>query len=200
MTDEDENPWWRTAPKLLDTIEQHIRSLYTEGQYAENADPDMTAEVLRCIIIPELRAVLREAGLDIPRAGPYSARSEIEAAEDEATAKAAEAAPQALPEITLYRWYDETDLLLYIGISDNLGGRTKGHAKRSSWMEFAVRSTVERHPTRPVAERAEEAAIKTEKPLFNFQHNSSPEARRRAVEYLIERNRFDLLGLAVSRG
>jgi len=103
-------------------------------------------------------------------------------------------------ETALYRWYDEADLLLYAGISDHLHSRTGSHIKGSSWMEFAVRSTIARHATRPEAKEAETTAIKTEHPIFNKQYNDTPEARRRAVEYLIQHDRLDLLAPAVSRG
>lgn len=104
------------------------------------------------------------------------------------------------PETALYRWWDEADLLLYIGISDELSGRTGSHIKGSSWMEFAARSTIARYPTRPEAKEAEIVAIKREGPIFNKQHNDTPEARRRAVEYLLEHDRLDLLAPLMSRG
>lgn len=100
----------------------------------------------------------------------------------------------------LYRWYDESHLLLYVGISDDLAGRVRGHIKSSSWMDFAVSSTIERHSTRTAALDAEETAIKAERPIFNFQHNSSPEARQRLVDYLVKRGRLDLLTPSISRG
>lgn len=100
----------------------------------------------------------------------------------------------------LYRYFDAADLPLYAGISDHLHDRTRSHIRGSSWMDFAVRSTIERHPTRAVALEAEEAAIKAERPIFNKKHNNTPEARRRVVEYLIEHDRLDLLTPAVSRG
>lgn len=103
-------------------------------------------------------------------------------------------------ETALYRWWDEDDALLYVGISDHLGSRTHGHAMGSSWMEFAVRSAVERYPSRRAALDAEEAAIKAEQPLFNDVHNRGPEAQQRLVGYLVKRGRIDLLAPAVSRG
>lgn len=103
-------------------------------------------------------------------------------------------------ETALYRWWDEADLLLYVGISDELRGRTSSHIKGSSWMEFAARSAIARYPTRPEAKEAETAAIKSEHPIFNKQHNDTSEARRRAVEYLVEHDRLDLLSPAMSRG
>ena len=100
----------------------------------------------------------------------------------------------------LYRYYDANDLLLYVGISERLLIRMGSHVEGSSWMDFAVRSIIERFPSRDEALDAEEAAIKAERPLFNHQHNSTPEARRRLVEYLVAHGRPDLLAPAVSRG
>jgi hypothetical protein len=100
----------------------------------------------------------------------------------------------------LYRYYDDQDRLLYIGISGSLWTRVTAHVKASSWMDFAARSTITRYPTRPEAEEAEEVAIKAEHPIFNDQHNRTPETQRRLVEYLIEHDRLDLLAPAVSRG
>ena len=115
--------------------------------------------------------------------------------------------PEAEPEpdgrerpTALYRYYDISDLLLYVGISGRLYDRTGDHTKGSSWMDFAVRSTIERFPARDEAVEAEEAAIKAEHPLFNDRHNNTPEARRQLVEYLVRHDRLDLLAPAVSRG
>ncbi len=130
--------------------------------------------------MPELREALRAAGLDIPETGRLSSRMPEE--EDRETA--------------LYRWYDEDSLLLYIGVSGNLSSRTKGHIKGSSWIDFAARSAIERHPNRAAALAAERTAIKTEGPLFNSQHNS-PEARERAAKYLAGHGRLDLLAQTV---
>lgn len=109
-------------------------------------------------------------------------------------------APRCGNGAALYRYYDELDLLLYIGITDELTDRVSDHVDGSSWMDFAARSTIERHKDRTAALAAEEAAIKAEHPLFNQKHNNTPEARRRLVEYLIEHDRLDLLAPAVSRG
>lgn len=104
-----------------------------------------------------------------------------------------------VPGVALYRWYDIDDALLYVGISSELPVRVNAHFKRSTWMEFAVRSSVARYETREEAEAAEEAAIKAEHPLFNQTHNNTPESRERLVEYLVMRGRTDLLAPAVSR-
>jgi predicted GIY-YIG superfamily endonuclease len=103
-------------------------------------------------------------------------------------------------QMALYRWFDADDRLLYIGITGDLGVRTAAHTKGSSWMDFAASRSVQHYWDRFTVERAEVKAIKQERPLFNRQHNDTPEARQRLVEYLIEKGRTDLLRPAVSRG
>jgi hypothetical protein len=216
---DDEEPPWRTPAGLLDNIELEIRRACGDADGGEGVE--WHSQVMLCIILPELREVLREAGLDVPEWGPYSAHHYFtddtykggEAAEESPDAEAVSERepeipenagiaplPEADRETALYRWWDEEDLLLYVGETGNLGSRTKGHVKGSSWMEFAARSSVVRYPSRSLALASEEVAIKTEHPLFNFKHNNTPEARQRLVEYLIRRNRLDLLVPAVSRG
>jgi len=190
----DEAPWFRNPSHMMNLIERALRKLHD--------DPDVddyvvgTVEVILLLDLPELRMALQDAGVELVGCGP--SKSSVCACQDSPPTTAA--APAVVVETALYRWWDDANRLLYIGISDDLAVRTKGHAKRSSWMEFAARSTVERHPSKSAARRAEEDAIKAEGPIFNFQHNSTPEAKRRAIEYLIAHNRYDLLGLAVSRG
>lgn len=103
-------------------------------------------------------------------------------------------------ETALYRYYDAQDRLLYVGITDGLAVRIASHIKASSWMDFAARSTIERHPTRKAAADMEREAIEGERPLFNSVYNDHPVGRRRLVEYLIEHGRTDLLVADVSRG
>lgn len=100
----------------------------------------------------------------------------------------------------LYRYWDDQDNLLYIGITNSYRHRERSHIKGSSWSDFVARSAVERHPSRPEAEAAEIAAIQSERPLFNTKHNESPEVVQRLVEYLVAHGRTDLLTPAVSRG
>jgi len=113
---------------------------------------------------------------------------------------AAVCTPSDAPSTALYFWFDADGALLYIGITGDLAARQTSHAKRSSWSQFADHAKVQRFPSRVAAKVAEEAAIVAERPLFNKQHNDSPEARARLVQYLIERGRADLLAPAVSRG
>lgn len=92
----------------------------------------------------------------------------------------------------LYRYYDDTGRLLYIGITGDLSSRENGHVRSSLWMQIVASSTVERHPGREDALAAERLAIETEHPLFNRQYNDTPEARARLKDYLKEIRRMDL--------
>jgi hypothetical protein len=68
---------------------------------------------------------------------------------------------------TLYRFYDADDRLLYVGITEHLAHRTRDHRHGALWWDDAVRSTLERFPSRPEAKSAESRAILTEDPLHN---------------------------------
>lgn len=94
---------------------------------------------------------------------------------------------------TLYRWFDATDRLLYLGKTGELGQRVSGHIARSQWMQFVARSTVERRQTPEELARDERTAIETEQPIFNKQYNNTPEAKERLRAYLEEIGRLDLL-------
>lgn len=97
--------------------------------------------------------------------------------------------------VALYRYYDEQDIPLYIGIAGNVRRRQRSHISESAWMEFAARSTISRYSTRGEALKAEELAIQAERPLFNVNHNNTLRARLRLVEYLTEHERTDLIPL-----
>ncbi|GAA2347201.1 hypothetical protein [Dactylosporangium salmoneum] len=93
----------------------------------------------------------------------------------------------------LYRWRDQKQALLYVGITEHVATRSYAHAATSIWWAFARRQDVEWFPSRAEAEVAERAAIRSEAPIFNKAHNASPEAAQRVVEYLTLRKRLDLL-------
>lgn len=103
-------------------------------------------------------------------------------------------------ETVLYRYYDDQGVLLYVGITANMPSRFGSHETDSTWMDFAVRSTIERFTNRDDALAAEKAAIEEHAPLFNVEHNDRPDRVRRIVDYLIERDRRDLLVPLISRG
>ena len=67
----------------------------------------------------------------------------------------------------LYRYFDESDRLLYVGISKTPEKRDREHSTLSEWHQFANRRTVEWHNSRDAALAAERAAIRDESPIFN---------------------------------
>jgi predicted GIY-YIG superfamily endonuclease len=73
----------------------------------------------------------------------------------------------------LYRFYDRTGALLYIGITVDFADRMKDHAKEKEWWARVDRSAtkVEYYDSRRAALDAERDAIKDEHPLENDQHN-----------------------------
>lgn len=153
------------------------------------------------------QGVTGRRGLDFlsraSQANPAAEDTSPEPAEDERAnmlARALASAVEPDASTALYRWFDDRDRLLYVGISDAMLARVQSHILASSWMDFAARATIVRYATRREAAEAETAAIKDEQPLFNDIHNRTPEAKARLVEYLIEHGRADLLAPAVSRG
>ncbi|HEY9408453.1 MAG TPA: GntR family transcriptional regulator [Jiangellaceae bacterium] len=90
------------------------------------------------------------------------------------------------PERTaLYRLYDATDRLLYIGITKTPATRWQQHAreKSDSWWSDVARKTIEWFNSRPEAEVAEVNAIRTEGPPYNDRHSvnwDEPGCRRAA--------------------
>lgn len=71
----------------------------------------------------------------------------------------------------LYRFYDRTDVLLYVGITVDLPTRMKNHRKGKPWWTAVAHVKVEQYETREQALAAEREAIKNEHPLYNDQHN-----------------------------
>lgn len=196
LAEEPENrPEYFDPADLIDRLERQCLLIFGDKDDVLDAEWMVgQVDVIISIMLPELRRSLHAAGLNVPLYGPNSPEWLAgQCRKDQADAKDAR-------ETALYRWWDDADVLLYIGIADRIGSRTKDHAKGSTWMEFAVRSSVERFPRRSTALAAEESAIKAERPIFNDQHNRTAEARRRQIEYLIARERFDLLAPAISRG
>lgn len=73
----------------------------------------------------------------------------------------------------VYRHYDVTGQLLYVGITNNYRLRCEQHAdtKHWWWRVDPQRSTTQEFPNRPAALLAEGLAIRAERPLFNVVHN-----------------------------
>jgi len=80
----------------------------------------------------------------------------------------------------LYRAYDDTGVLLYVGISYSIAGRTVQHESGSKWHELAVKITIERFNNRALAIEAEKQAIIKERPIYNKANN--PEYKHKEVK------------------
>ena len=76
----------------------------------------------------------------------------------------------------LYRHFNATGQLLYIGISSRPATRTAEHYLRSSWFIEVARIDIEWFGSRLDAEQAEWAAIRHEKPLHNKAFARKPPA------------------------
>jgi predicted GIY-YIG superfamily endonuclease len=75
----------------------------------------------------------------------------------------------------LYRAFDATNALLYVGISEDMRSRFERH-KYAEWAEDIDTVTAEMYATRQEARAAELLAIKTEKPKWNVADSPDREA------------------------
>ena len=71
----------------------------------------------------------------------------------------------------LYRCFDATGALVYIGVSDKPEDRLKQHAANSPWHRYVAVTAEEWCDSRDDAFVKERQAIAAEKPLFNVQSN-----------------------------
>lgn len=78
----------------------------------------------------------------------------------------------------LYRHYDVHGALLYIGVSMTITGRTARHETYAPWFREIDHIKLDWYGSRSSALRAEEQAIKAEKPLHNIIFNKSRKDRR----------------------
>lgn len=83
----------------------------------------------------------------------------------------------------LYRLYDAGDQLLYVGISRDPSGRFKAHAHEKSWWHHVVRTEIEWRDGWKQAREAEDAAIRSERPLYNGTLHLGPGWRRPKRRY-----------------
>lgn len=94
----------------------------------------------------------------------------------------------------LYRHFDATGALLYIGISLNAVARLAQHRRDAHWFASIARIDVQWHPSRSEAEAAEREAIVAERPLHNITHAGGvsawleAELRRIGKLHMVDRN------------
>lgn len=71
----------------------------------------------------------------------------------------------------LYRFFDASGELLYVGITMNPVGRWASHRTEKPWWSEVATITLESHPSREAVERAERDAIRAERPRYNVAHH-----------------------------
>lgn len=73
----------------------------------------------------------------------------------------------------LYRIYDKSGHLVYIGSTDSIGERIAVHRRIAKWRDRIADVRTTTYPTLPAARAAEVAAIKAEHPECNILHGEA---------------------------
>lgn len=84
--------------------------------------------------------------------------------------KATRINPRQRARTAVYRLYDQSGVLLYVGISDKPTRRWTQHESGKPWYSEVHTSTVEWHPNREAALWHERRAIRIEGPRYNVEH------------------------------
>jgi excinuclease UvrABC nuclease subunit len=82
----------------------------------------------------------------------------------------------------LYRHFDGSNRLLYVGVSLSAFQRLGQHRNHAHWFEQIKRVEMEQFATRQEALDAERVAIERERPLFNIQHSEQHALARKAAK------------------
>lgn len=89
-------------------------------------------------------------------------------------AEAAQVVPLKARPHVLYRMYDSARQLLYVGITANIEARFADHRDDKPWWSDVSSIDLQHFTSREAVERAEQRAIKAERPLFNVLHRLRP--------------------------
>lgn len=73
----------------------------------------------------------------------------------------------------VYRLFDASDVLLYVGVANRPEERWRSHAIEKQWWDQVARKMVEWYPSRDEALTAEDAAILAESPRFNIMYTGA---------------------------
>lgn len=79
---------------------------------------------------------------------------------------------------SVYRYYDKTGVLLYVGITSRATARQREHNADKEWWAFVARQEVEHFPSRGAASDREKGLIRQFRPPFNTHHNPDHEVIR----------------------
>jgi predicted GIY-YIG superfamily endonuclease len=86
------------------------------------------------------------------------------------------------PAASVYRYYDENNVLLYVGYTTQGPKRNHQHASDKTWWPFVARQEVDHYETVDEAKKQEVQLIRHYRPPFNKQHN--PDSDSMAESYL----------------
>lgn len=81
------------------------------------------------------------------------------------------------PVTTLYRSFDESGILLYIGIADAPVTRFEQHGRSSAWAIYTSSLTFSSYTDREDCLLAEKHAVRHEDPVYNIVHAGTNETR-----------------------
>jgi AcrR family transcriptional regulator len=94
---------------------------------------------------------------------------------------------------SLYRYYDDRDILIYVGITGRGIQRNREHNRTKEWWPFVDRQEIEHFEDRESALERERSLIQGLRPPFNRQHNPTHATDR--LTYLALADRMaDLMG------
>lgn len=103
---------------------------------------------------------------------------------------------------SVYLYYDEHDVLIYVGITGRGIARNVEHNKSRPWWQYVARQEIEHFPGRALAHAREVALIEQHSPPFNVQHNREHQQMAQAyleVRAAVDSNR-DPVGLLRASG
>jgi len=77
----------------------------------------------------------------------------------------------------LYRHFDKSGNLLYVGISMSVLNRIAQHERSSKWFSNIDHISIQKFESRALAEKAEQIIIKAEKPFHNIVYKNKIKQR-----------------------
>lgn len=77
-----------------------------------------------------------------------------------------------LERTSVYKYYDQIGILIYVGITNQESARNKQHNASKHWWHFVARQDVSHHESREGALAEERRLIQKHLPPFNVQHNA----------------------------
>ena len=92
----------------------------------------------------------------------------------------------------LYRFFDQEERLLYVGVAFDPEARWKDHATFKPWWPLVARRVVEWHDSRTEALIAEAETIRAERPLHNIKGSDLPRVGARPQPAAPRAERLDM--------